>query len=80
MLDTHPAVALEINCHPEKQMAAAAAAKAKRLWPNVIGDVLADTVMAMLDLPLWLRSQTRTQQLLDAILSLPEEQDRAGGD
>jgi hypothetical protein len=57
-------------------MAAATAAKAKRSWPDVIGDVLADTVMALLDLPLWLRSQTRTQELIDAILSLPEERDR----
>lgn len=77
MLDAHPAVALDINCHHEIQMATAAAAKAKRLWPNVIGDVLADTVMAALDLPLWLRSQTRTRRLIDTILGLPEEPETA---
>jgi hypothetical protein len=45
----------------------------------VIGEVLADTVMALLDLPVWLRSQTRTQRLIDAILSLPEERGTACG-
>jgi hypothetical protein len=55
------------------RMAAAAAAKAKRLWPDVIGEVLASEIMAQLDLPLWLRSQTRTHRLIDAILSLPED-------
>jgi hypothetical protein len=42
------------------------------MWPNVIGDILADEITAMLDLPLWLRSQTRTQRLIDAILNIPE--------
>jgi hypothetical protein len=46
-------------------MAATAAAKAKRLWPDVIGEVLADEIMALLELPLWLRSQSRTQQLVE---------------
>lgn len=55
------------------RMAAAAAAKAKRLWPDVIGEVLASEIMAQLDLPLWLRSGTRTQRLIDAILSFPED-------
>ncbi|MGH2892284.1 MAG: hypothetical protein ACRDPM_03325, partial [Solirubrobacteraceae bacterium] len=41
-------------------------------WPDVIGEVLADEVMALLDLPPWLRAQTRTQRLIDAILSIPE--------
>jgi hypothetical protein len=58
-------------------MAAAAAAKSRRLWPNVIDEVLAGEIMALMDLPLWLQSQTRTQQLIDAILSLPEAAERS---
>lgn len=72
MLDTHIAVAQEVDRYAADRMAAAAAAKAKRLWPGVIGEVLADEIMALLDLPSWLRSQTRTQQLIDTILSIAE--------
>ncbi|MGQ0719294.1 MAG: hypothetical protein ACT4NP_18660 [Pseudonocardiales bacterium] len=50
----------------------AAAVKAKRLWPDVIGEVLADEIMALLDLPSWLRSQSRAQRLVDTILSISE--------
>ena len=39
----------------------------------MIGDVLADQIMTLLDLPSWLRSQTRTQRLIDVILSITEE-------
>jgi hypothetical protein len=82
MPSTWTAVAQERDHYAAHRMAAAAAAKAKRLWPDVIGEVLAGEVMALMDLPLWLRSQTRTQRLIDAILSLPEAaepscQDRA---
>jgi hypothetical protein len=42
------------------------------LWPGAIGEVLADEIMALMDLPLWLRSQTRTQRLVDAVLRIPE--------
>ncbi|MGH4009015.1 MAG: hypothetical protein ACRDTH_12820 [Pseudonocardiaceae bacterium] len=72
MLDTHTAVAQEADRYAADRMAAAAAAKAKRLWPDVIGDVLADEIMAQLDLPSWMRSQSRTQQLIDTILSITE--------
>lgn len=72
MPDTRIAVAQEAEQYAAYRMAAAAAAKAKRMWPNVIGDVLADEVMALMNLPPWLRSQTRTQRLIDAILSIPE--------
>jgi hypothetical protein len=72
MPDTHLAVAQEVNRYTAHRMAAVAAAKAKRLWPDVIGEVLADEIMALLDLPPWLRSQTRTQRLIDAILSIAE--------
>ncbi len=72
MPDTRIAVAQEVEQYAAHRMAAAAAAKAKRMWPNVIGDVLADEVMALMNLPPWLRSQTRTQQLVNAILSIPE--------
>ncbi|MGH3884067.1 MAG: hypothetical protein ACRDRY_08305 [Pseudonocardiaceae bacterium] len=70
--DTHIAVTQEADRYAADRMAAAAAAKAKRLWPDVIGDVLADEIMALLDLPSWLRSQTRTQRLIDTILTLTE--------
>jgi hypothetical protein len=70
--DTHIAIAQEADQYAADRMAAAAAAKAKRLWPDVIGEVLADEIMALLDLPSWLRSQTRTQRLIDAILSITE--------
>lgn len=72
MPDTRIAVAQEAEQYAVHRMAAAAAAKAKRMWPNVIGDVLADEVMALMNLPPWLRGQTRTQRLIDAILSIPE--------
>jgi hypothetical protein len=72
MPDTNIAVAQEANQYAAYRMAALAAAKAKRLWPDVIGEVLADDIMALLDLPSWLRSQTRTQRLIDAILSITE--------
>ncbi|MGH3773420.1 MAG: hypothetical protein ACRDRW_18855 [Pseudonocardiaceae bacterium] len=72
MPDSHIAVAREADRYAAHRMAAAAAAKAKRLWPDVIGEVLADEIMALLDLPSWLRPQTRTQQLINAILNTPE--------
>ncbi len=72
MPETHTAVAQEVDRYAPDRMAAAAAAKAKRLWPGVIGEVLADEIMALMDLPLWLRSQTRTQRLIDAILRSTE--------
>jgi hypothetical protein len=71
--DTRTAGAQELDQHDIQRLAAAAAAKAKRLWPDVIGEVLADEVMALLDLPAWLRAQTRTQRLISAILSFPEK-------
>jgi hypothetical protein len=73
MPDTHTALAQEVDRHVTDRMAATAAAKAKRLWPNVIGGVLADEIMALLELPSWLRSQSRTQRLITAILSITEE-------
>ncbi|MGH2394702.1 MAG: hypothetical protein ACRDGH_14635 [Candidatus Limnocylindria bacterium] len=72
MPDTHIAVTQEADGYAAHRMAAAAAAKAKRLWPGVIGDVLADEIMALLDLPSWIRSQTRTQRLIDAVMNMPE--------
>ena len=77
MPDTHIAVAQDVDRYAAHRTAAAAAAKAKRMWPDVIGDVLADEIMAMLDLPSWLRSQTRTQRLIDAILSITEVREDA---
>jgi hypothetical protein len=77
MTTTHTAVAQERDEYTADRMAATAAAKAKRLWPGVIGEVLADEIMALLDLPLWLRSQTRTQQLIDAVLDLAEKPNAA---
>ena len=56
MPDAHIAVAQEVDRYAAHRTAAAAAAKAKRIWPDVIGDVLADEIMAMLDLPSGLRS------------------------
>jgi len=73
MTTRHGAVAQERDQCTADRMAATAAGKAKRLWPGVIGEVLADEIMALLDLPLWLRSQTRTQQLVDAVLNLAEK-------
>jgi hypothetical protein len=73
MTTTHAAVAQGRDQYTADRMAATAAAKAKRLWPGVIGEVLADEIMALLDLPSWLRLQTRTQRLIDAILSIPED-------
>jgi hypothetical protein len=72
MLDTHVAVAQEADRYAVHRMAASAAAKAKRLWPDVIGEVLADEIMALLDLPPWLQSRTRTQRLINAILAMTE--------
>jgi hypothetical protein len=72
MPETHIAVAQEANRHAPDRLTAAATAKAKRLWPGVIGEVLADEITALMDLPLWLRSQTRTQRLIDAVLRIPE--------
>jgi hypothetical protein len=72
MPNTHLAVAEETDRYAAHRTAAIAAAKAKRMWPNVIGDILADEITAMLDLPSWLRSQTRTQRLIDTILNIPE--------
>jgi hypothetical protein len=72
MPDRHIAVSQEVEQHTTQRMAAAAAAKAKRLWPGVIGEMLADEVMALLELPSWIRSQTRTQRLIDAILLIKE--------
>jgi hypothetical protein len=69
----HIAVSRETDTYASHRIAAAAAAKAKRLWPGVIGDVLADEVMAALDLPAWLRPQTRTSRLVDAILAFTYE-------
>lgn len=72
MPDTHTAIAQEVDRYAAHGTAAAAAAKAKRLWPDVIGEVLADEIMALLDLPSWLRSRSRTQRLVDAILGITE--------
>ncbi|HJT02091.1 MAG TPA: hypothetical protein VJ757_00465 [Pseudonocardiaceae bacterium] len=73
MPDSHIAVSQETDQYAAHRLAAAAAAKAKRLWPGVIGDVLAFEVMAALDLPAWLRCQSRTSRLVDAILDFVEE-------
>jgi hypothetical protein len=75
MTNTHIAVAQEVDRYAADRMVATAAAKATRLWPGVIGTVLADEIMTMLDLPSWLRTQTRTQRLIDAILSIEEKID-----
>ncbi|MDQ2883030.1 MAG: hypothetical protein M3Y48_18105 [Actinomycetota bacterium] len=72
MSETRTAARQDTDQYAAHRMAATAAAKARRLWPNTIGEVLAGEVMGLLELPPWLRSQTRTQQLIDAILSLPE--------
>lgn len=77
MTNTHIAVAQEVDRYAADRMVAVAAAKAIRLWPGVIGEVLADEIMTTLDLPSWLRTQGRTQRLIDAILSL-EEKDNQG--
>jgi hypothetical protein len=73
MPDSHIAVSQETDQYAAHRMAAAAAAKAKKLWPGVIGEVLAFEVMSALDLPAWLRSQSRTCRLVDAILKFSEE-------
>lgn len=73
MTNTHMAVAQEVDRYAADRMVAAAAAKATRLWPGVIGEVLADEIMTTLNLPSWLRTQSRTQRLIDAILSLEEK-------
>jgi hypothetical protein len=73
MPDAHVAVSQEASQYAAQRMAAAAAARAKRLWPGVIGEVLAFEVMAGLDLPTWLGPQTRTCRLIKAILEHVEE-------
>jgi hypothetical protein len=73
MLDIQIAVPQEVDKYAHQRMAAAAAAKAKRLWPGVIGEVLADEIMAVLDLPSWMQSQTRTKRLIGAISNISEE-------
>lgn len=72
MPDTQIAVAQEADQYTTHRRAATAAAKARRLWPDVIGEVLAGEVMGLLDLPPWLQAQTRTHRLIEAILSIPE--------
>jgi hypothetical protein len=72
MPDTHTAITQEVDRYAAERVAASAAAKAKRLWPDIIGEVLADEIMALLDLPSWLRFQTRSQQLINAILNITE--------
>jgi hypothetical protein len=72
MPDTHIAVSQEVDQYASQRMTAAAAAKAKRLWPGVIGEVLADEIMALLNLPSWMQSQTRTQRLIVAIQNIAE--------
>jgi|GraSoiStandDraft_5_1057265.scaffolds.fasta_scaffold157110_1 hypothetical protein len=79
MADTHIAAAPEVERFAAHRMAAAAAAKAKQMWPDAIGDVLAEEIMAMLDLPAWLGPQTRAQRLIDAILSITEVRGDAAG-
>lgn len=73
MPDEQIAVSQEVDQYSPQRMTASAAAKAKRLWPGVIGEVLADEIMAVLDLPSWMQSHTRTQRLIDAILNIAEE-------
>jgi TusA-related sulfurtransferase len=73
MPDNHIAVSQEVDQYASQRIAATAAAKAERLWPGIIGEVLADEIMALLDLPSWMRSQTRTHQLIDAIQDIAEE-------
>lgn len=70
---TPTTVSQETDQYAAHRLAAAAAAKARKMWPGVIGEVLADEVMAALDLPAWMRPQTRTCRLVDAILGLIEE-------
>ncbi|MBA2472557.1 MAG: hypothetical protein DLM61_24755 [Pseudonocardiales bacterium] len=72
MLDIQIAVSQEVDQYAPQRMAAAAA-KAKRLWPGIIGEVLADEIMAVLDLPSWMQSQTRTNRLVGAISSITEK-------
>jgi hypothetical protein len=45
MPDAHIAIAQEIDRYATDRMAVAAAAKAKQLWPDVIGEVLADEII-----------------------------------
>ena len=75
MTNTHIAVAQEVNRYDADRSVAAAAAKATRMWPGVIGEVLAAEIMTTLDLPSWLRAQTRTQRLIEAILGIEEKKD-----
>ncbi len=79
MPDTHISVTQDVDRYAAHRTAAAAAAKAERMWPDVIGDVLADEIMTMLDLPSWLRTQTRAQRLIDAILNITEGRGDAAG-
>ncbi|MGA9311005.1 MAG: hypothetical protein WBV74_11625 [Pseudonocardiaceae bacterium] len=73
MLDIQIEASPEVDQYAPQRMAAAAAAKAKRLWPGVIGEVLAAEIMAALDLPSWMQSRTRTKRLIDAISNITEE-------
>jgi hypothetical protein len=73
MLDIQIAVSQEVDLYAPQRMAAAAAAKAKRLWPGIIGEVLADEIMAVLELPSWMQPQIRTKQLIGAISNIAEE-------
>jgi hypothetical protein len=45
MPDAHIAIAQEIDRYATDRMAVAAATKAKQLWPDVIGEVLADEII-----------------------------------
>ena len=76
-INPHIAIAQEVDRYAADRMVAAAAAKATRMWPGVIGEVLADEIMTTLNLPSWLRTQGRTQRLIDAILNLDENDDQS---
>lgn len=72
MYDTHVAAAQEAGAYDLNRKAAVAAAKARRLWPNVIGEVLAAEIIASMELPGWMRTESRSQQLIEAILGISE--------
>jgi hypothetical protein len=73
MLDIQIAVSQKVDQYAPQRMAVAAAAKAKRLWPGIIGEVLADEIMAVLDLPSWMQPETRTKRLIGAISNITEQ-------
>ncbi len=73
MLDIQIAVAQEVDLYAPQRMVAVAAVKAKRLWPGIIGEVLADEIMAVLDLPSWMQPQIRTKRLIAAVSNIAEE-------